>query len=72
MRGYTPFKMYLRRWQTRESAFGGVESFGGGSTISPARYCLPWGPVIAGAAGGGFVGWQNGFGQLVLSIAVAL
>ncbi|MDQ3668267.1 MAG: M23 family metallopeptidase [Acidobacteriota bacterium] len=68
-RGYTPSV-----WPVSgrlESAFGGRRNpFGGGSYEFHTGQDIdaPWGaPVIAGATGKvSFVGWQNGYGQLVV------
>lgn len=68
-RGYTP-----TTWPVvgkLESAFGGRRNpFGGGSYEFHTGQDIdaPWGaPVIAGATGKvSFVGWQNGYGQLVV------
>lgn len=68
-RGYTPYV-----WPVvgkLESAFGGRRNpFGGGSYEFHTGQDIdaPWGtPVIAGATGQvSFVGWQNGYGQLVV------
>ncbi len=68
-RGYTPSV-----WPVLgklESAFGGRRNpFGGGSYEFHTGQDIdaPWGaPVIAGATGKvSFVGWQNGYGQLVV------
>jgi len=68
-RGYTPTV-----WPVEgklESGFGGRRNpFGGGSYEfhSGQDIDAPWGaPVIAGATGRvSFVGWQNGYGQLVV------
>jgi murein DD-endopeptidase MepM/ murein hydrolase activator NlpD len=68
-RGYTP-----SAWPVLgklESAFGGRRNpFGGGSYEFHTGQDIdaPWGaPVIAGATGKvSFVGWQNGYGQLVV------
>jgi murein DD-endopeptidase MepM/ murein hydrolase activator NlpD len=68
-RGYTPYV-----WPVvgkLESAFGGRRNpFGGGSYEFHTGQDIdaPWGaPVIAGATGTvSFVGWQNGYGQLVV------
>lgn len=68
-RGYTPYV-----WPVvgkLESGFGGRRNpFGGGSYEFHTGQDIdaPWGaPVIAGATGKvSFVGWQNGYGQLVV------
>ncbi len=68
-RGYTP-----TTWPVvgkLESAFGGRRNpFGGGSYEFHTGQDIdaPWGaPVVAGATGKvSFVGWQNGYGQLVV------
>ncbi|MGH9971687.1 MAG: peptidoglycan DD-metalloendopeptidase family protein [Pyrinomonadaceae bacterium] len=68
-RGYTPSV-----WPVvgkLESAFGGRRNpFGGGSYEFHTGQDIdaPWGaPVVAGASGTvAFVGWQNGYGQLVV------
>ena len=68
-RGYTP---YL--WPVEgklESGFGGRRNpFGGGGYEFHSGQDIeaPWGaPVVAGASGKvSFVGWQNGYGQLVV------
>lgn len=68
-RGYTPSV-----WPVLgklESAFGGRRNPFGGSTYefhTGQDIDAPWGaPVIAGATGKiSFVGWQNGYGQLVV------
>jgi murein DD-endopeptidase MepM/ murein hydrolase activator NlpD len=68
-RGYTP-----TTWPVvgkLESAFGGRRNpFGGGSYEFHTGQDIdaPWGaPVVAGATGTvSFVGWQNGYGQLVV------
>lgn len=68
-RGYTPSV-----WPVLgklESAFGGRRNpFGGGSYEFHTGQDIdaPWGaPVIAGATGKvSFIGWQNGYGQLVV------
>jgi murein DD-endopeptidase MepM/ murein hydrolase activator NlpD len=68
-RGYTPYV-----WPVvgkLESAFGGRRNPFGGSSYefhTGQDIDAPWGaPVIAGATGKvSFVGWQNGYGQLVV------
>ena len=68
-RGYTPTLWPVEG--TLEAGFGGRRNpFGGGGYEFHSGQDIeaPWGaPVIAGASGRvSFVGWQNGYGQLVV------
>ncbi|HEU4510471.1 MAG TPA: M23 family metallopeptidase [Pyrinomonadaceae bacterium] len=68
-RGYTPTVWPVEG--TLEGGFGGRRNpFGGGGYEFHSGQDIeaPWGaPVVAGASGRvSFVGWQNGYGQLVI------
>ena len=68
-RGYTPTVWPVEG--TLEAGFGGRRNPFGGSGYefhSGQDIEAPWGaPVVAGASGAvSFVGWQNGYGQLVI------
>jgi len=68
-RGYTPTVWPVEG--TLEAGFGGRRNpFGGGGYEFHSGQDIeaPWGaPVVAGASGRvSFVGWQNGYGQLVV------
>ena len=68
-RGYTPTVWPVDG--TLEAGFGGRRNpFGGGGYEFHSGQDIeaPWGaPVVAGASGRvSFVGWQNGYGQLVV------
>ena len=68
-RGYTPTVWPVNG--TLEGGFGGRRNpFGGGGFEFHSGQDIeaPWGaPVVAGASGSvSFIGWQNGYGQLVI------